>query len=230
MLSKGGLRRGASGYRAIVRVRLLHAHIRYHMNRHPHWSDAEWGSPVNQADMIATLLLFSLSYLCTSRVMGLKFSDREALSVIHLWRYVGVLLGIESHLIPATEEEARRMFYLVGMTQTLAGPEAAILGRALHEVPLKLAEGRLDRWQARVAMNIRAGISQMFLGDDAIEHLGLPKSVSRYALWGSVPFIYSADRARRFMPGATHIASFLGGKWQDWHSQRLLDQSSSQQA
>ena len=79
-------------------------------------------------------------------------------------------------------------------------------------------------------MNIRAGISQMFLGDDAIEHLGLPKSAFRYALWWSVPLIYSADRARSLMPGATHLASFLGGKWQDWHSQRLLDQSSSRQA
>ena len=225
VLSDGGLHQGQRGYRSIVRVRLLHAHIRYQMNRHSEWSSEAWGSPVNQADMVATLLLFSLSYLVTSRVMGLKFSEREALSVIHLWRHVGQLLGVEPHLIPATEEEARRMFYLVGMTQTLAGPEATTLGRALHEVPLHLAEGRLEQWQAHAAMSIRAGISHMFLGDEAMEHLGLPKSTSHYALWGVVPFIYTLDRARSFIPGATRLTARLGGAWQDWHSQQLLDKS-----
>jgi len=225
VLSKDGLKYGQSGYRAIVRVRLLHAHIRYHLRHHPEWSHKDWGAPVNQADMIATLLLFSLSYLVTSRVIGLKFNEREALSVIHLWRYVGILLGIESHLIPATEEEARRMFYLVGMTQTLAGPEAASLGRALHEVPLNLAEGWLERWQARAAMSVRAGISRIFLGDEAMEHLGLPMSLTRYAILGAVPLIYSADRVRNIIPGATNLSTFLGGKWQDWHSKQLIEKS-----
>ena len=117
------------------------------------------------------------------------------------------------------------MFYLVGMTQTLAGPEAATLGRALHEVPLSLAESRFEQWQARAAMSVRAGISHMFLGDDAMEHLGLPKSPSRYALWGAIPFIYALDRARRIIPGATRLTTRLGGAWQDWHSQQLLDKS-----
>lgn len=222
LISESGLKRGAAGYRSAVEVRLLHSHIRYHLRDHAEWSVERWGEPVNQADMIATQLLFSLSFLITSRIIGAKFTEREALSVMHLWRYVGYLIGIEPHLLPATEEEARRTFYLVGMTQSLAGEEAAILGKSLHEVPLMIAEGWLNRLGARASMNIRAGISRLFLGDEAMEHLGLPKSRAHYAVLGAIPLIYSAERARPFLPGATRLTTRIGGFLQDYHAQRLL--------
>ena len=82
-----------------------------------------------------------------------------------------------------------------------------------------------ERWQARAAMSVRAGISRLFLGDEAMEHLGLPKSASRYLIAGVIPLIYSMDRARGIIPGATSLSRYLGGKWQDWHSQQLLDKS-----
>jgi hypothetical protein len=222
VLSDKGFEHGKKGISSVIRVRLLHAHIRFHLKHHPQWSNEEWGAPINQADMVGTLLLFSLSFLVTSRVMGLNFSAREAQSVIHLWRYVGYLLGIQEHLIPATEEEARRMFYLIGMTQTLAGAEAAELGRALHEVPLKKAEGLFDKLNASFSMKLRSGISQLFLGDEAMKHLGVPTTRVRYALVGTVPLIFTLDRARARLPGMTKLATKIGGYWQDKHAEKLL--------
>lgn len=222
VISERGLHRSGRGYRAVIRVRLLHAHIRYHLRRSKDWSNDRWGEPINQADMLATQLLFSLSYLVTGSVMGASFSARETQSVIHLWRYVGHLIGIDAHLLPATEEEARRAFYLIGITQSLAGEEVAQLGRALHEVPLSLADSALSRLSARASMSIRAGISRLFLGDEAMDHLGLPKSKARFAVLGAIPFIYSAERVRRLVPGATRLATLCGGALQDLHARRLV--------
>lgn len=225
VLSPHGLRIGGRGYAAAVRVRLLHAHIRYHLRDHEDWSHDRWGAPVNQADMVATLLLFSLSYLVTSEALGFHFSAREAESVIHLWRYVGVLLGIDERLIPTNLEASRRAFYLVGMSQTIAGPEAATLGRALHEVPLKLASTRLERMQARLSMSLRSGISQLFLGEEALTHLDVPKSASRFLLMGAVPGIYALERIRPRLPMVTELATLIGGLWQDYQSAHLLNRS-----
>lgn len=229
VLSEEGLKRGARGYRAIIRVRLLHAHIRYHLRHHPQWSTEQWGAPVNQADMLATQLLFSLSYLITGRALGLRFNERESLSVIHLWRYVGVLLGVTESLLPSDEREARRLFYLIGMTQSVAGPEAAVLGRALHEVPQALAEGWVERVQAQAAMKIRAGVSRLFLGDEALCHLGVPLSAVSYAVIGVVPLIYTLEQVRSKLPGFTTVAAHLGGRWQDKYTQNLLKRSGKYQ-
>ncbi|MEE2644993.1 MAG: oxygenase MpaB family protein [Myxococcota bacterium] len=225
ILSRGGLQRGGRGFKAALQVRLLHAHIRLHLSRSPDWYEARWGAPINQADMLSTLLLFSLSFLVTSRVMGLTFTEREAYSVIHLWRYVGYLMGIEEHLLPSTEEEARRTFYLVGKTQTLAGPEAARLGRALHEVPLLYARTGTSRLGARLSMRLRAAISQLFLGDEALEHLGIPRTRLKYLLMAMIPLVHVADRCRAGLPGLNLIFTGLGGAWQDHYTRSILQRS-----
>ena len=222
VLSEDGLKPKGKGISSTIRVRLLHAHIRYHLAKSPQWSVDKWGAPINQADLLATLLLFSLSFLVTCRVMGLHFTKQEAHSVIHLWRYVGYLLGIDEHLLPSTEEEARRMFYLVGKTQTLAGPEAALLGKALHEVPLQYTDGSLSKWQAKLSMKVRSAVSHLFLGDEALEHLGIPKTKLKYALMGLIPVVYVADGCRSKIPGLTQICTKLGGDWQDRYSASVL--------
>jgi len=51
-----GLRRGGVGYQATLRVRLVHAFVRRHVAAMPDWDAREWGLPVNQTDMAATLL------------------------------------------------------------------------------------------------------------------------------------------------------------------------------
>ena len=225
VLSEDGLKSKGRGLAAIIRVRLLHAHIRFHLNKSPEWSKENWGSPINQADLLATLLLFSLSFLLTCRVMGLRFTKKEAHSVIHLWRYVGYLLGIEEHLLPSTEEEARKMFYLIGKTQTLAGPEAALLGKALHEVPLQYADGHLSILQAKMSMKLRAAVSQLFLGDEALQHLGIPETKLKYLLMSLIPFIYATDTCRSKSSLINRLCVNLGGKWQDHYSSAILNRS-----
>lgn len=225
VLSDDGLKPKGQGISATIRVRLLHAHIRFHLNQSPKWSKEKWGAAINQADLLATLLLFSLSFLVTCRVMGLRFTKKEAQSVIHLWRYVGYLIGIDEHLLPSTEDEARKMFYLVGKTQTLAGAEAALLGKALHEVPLLYSDGYLSELQAKLSMKVRSAVSDLFLGDEALKHLGIPKTRLKYLLMGSIPVIYAADTLRSRSSVINRIFTDLGGRWQDYYTSEILKRS-----
>ena len=74
-------------------------------------------------------------------------------------------------------------------------------------------------------MSIRAGISQLFLGDEAMAHLGVPKSASRFLLMGAVPAIYTLERIRPIVPKMTSLMTELGGRWQDHHTAQLLARS-----
>ena len=222
VLSQDGLLPGKKGYEAAIRVRLLHAHIRHHLRDHQDWSNERWGAPICQADMLATLLLFSLSYLVTSEALGLKFNSTEAESVIHLWRYVGLLLGVDEHLIPKTETDARRAFYLVGMSQSIAGSEAETLGRALHEVPLHIASSPMEKMIAKLSMIIRAGVSELFLGKEALQHLGVPTTPTKYAVMAAVPGIYIFERIRSRIPILNRAVTSLGGSFQDRQTANLV--------
>jgi hypothetical protein len=229
VMSLNGLYHGGKGRSAAVHVRLLHAYIRYHLKHHKDWLAHEWGSPINQSDMIGTQLLFSISFLVTSRLMGMRYTEREAHSVIHLWRYVGHLMGLDPTLVPATEDEALRTFYLIGMTQSLAGEEASHLAQALHQIPLLRAKGkgRLHTLKAHIKMKWGAGISQMFLGDEGMHHLKIPTTRMKYIIYSMIPAIFAYETIRSKIPKATQLSSVIGGSWQDWHLTQIMETKES---
>jgi hypothetical protein len=93
------------GIRSIQKVRLIHAAIRYHVNRSGQWQDA-WGVPVNQEDMVGTHL--SLSYIVLDGLskLGFYYSQEEAEAYLHLWNVIGAMLGINDEMLPKSMKAA----------------------------------------------------------------------------------------------------------------------------
>jgi len=89
----------------ILKVRLLHATIRFHVKNHKDW-DMKWGLPINQEDLMGTNVAFSFIVLRGLRKLGKKFSQQEAENYLHLWYVVGQLLGIDKKILPQTMKEA----------------------------------------------------------------------------------------------------------------------------
>jgi hypothetical protein len=81
VLEPGGLAPGGRGVAACQRVRLLHAAIR-HRTAGAAGPD---GRPVNQEDMLGTLLLFSVTTLHTLEKLGLALSRDERAAWVHTW-------------------------------------------------------------------------------------------------------------------------------------------------
>jgi len=98
-LSASSLRPGGTAWITALQVRTLHAKVRRSIltKKGIQWNTKEYGVPINQEDMSATLLAFSVNVL-----IGIQFVAGEDVSVdsqrdyIALWRYLGWLLGIES--------------------------------------------------------------------------------------------------------------------------------------
>jgi len=66
-------------------------------NKRIEWDINEYGIPINQEDMAATLLAFSVNVIDgIAFVAGRPLSINEQLDYLALWRYLGWLLGIES--------------------------------------------------------------------------------------------------------------------------------------
>jgi hypothetical protein len=141
--SPGGLLPGSRGYADIRRVRLMHGAVRYLVLEDPSvvktddpaagldsWSPAQ-GLPVNQEDLLGTLLTFTTVTLAALRRQGIGYDQADAEAYMHAWCVVGHFLGIQPDLLPMALEDAQdlqsRMF------PRLQGPsgDALLLGRAL---------------------------------------------------------------------------------------------------
>ncbi len=205
---------GAAGFQSAIKVRMMHAHVRLMLDKSPKWRHAEWGLPINQADLIATNVLFSAVYLGGLRVLGLQISDEESRGVMHLWRYIGWLMGVDEELLPDNEEEGTRMAWLAGVTQPPADADSRMLGQALMQVPLARAEGPVAKAAAWLEMQLRSGFSRIVLGDPAGDDLGLPNTPFKYAIAFTTPLVFAAETLRCIVPGATDLAVYIGDSFQ----------------
>mmetsp|Transcript_8022 Transcript_8022/g.10263 ORF Transcript_8022/g.10263 Transcript_8022/m.10263 type:complete len:540 (-) Transcript_8022:419-2038(-) len=94
------LQPGNEAFRLALNVRLLHAKVRRSIlkRKKPLWNTESYGIPINQEDLGATLLAFSVNVLMgVEFIAGTQLTDSEQLDYIALWRYIGWLLGIETH-------------------------------------------------------------------------------------------------------------------------------------
>lgn len=209
----GGMQRGGCGYAAAIHTRMIHTMIRNKLKRSADWQPDAWGLPINQADMAGTNLLFSVGFLIGARELGIRFSPEEAQGVIHLWRYVGYLLGIAEPLLPATEAEASRMIYTVGASQPPPDADSRLLAKALAELPLQRAKTPRQLELATYEMHVRTGVSRLLLGDEVADELGLPRHPLQHAAKLLVPLIASFERARASAPYGDKLAYELGEAW-----------------
>ena len=199
------------GFKTSTHVRIMHSLIRRGIMKKDGWSNDEWGVPINQADMVITNLSFSIVFLLGLRSLGFHFSKKEAEAVLHFWRYVGHLLGIDANLLPVTEQQGRRLLYLATLTQPGCDDDSRTLAKALREQPLQQTQWR---WVGLLKIQLHSGFSRFFLDKKAADDLVLPNNVWR--IWPAFIIlpIFCVERLRLIIPGATKCAEKLGGWWQ----------------
>jgi hypothetical protein len=127
----GGLARDGEGWRLSVHVRVMHAFVNYQLERDPDWDWELRGVPINAYDRAGTIGSFSTSYLLQARALGIRVPRDDAAAIMHLWSYVGWLMGVEERWLPRTERVGRRV--LANVIAGFSAPEdtSEQLGRGL---------------------------------------------------------------------------------------------------
>lgn len=173
VMSPGGLDfdpgRFGAGVRGAQKVRLMHATIRYLIQRRdPSW-DRAWGVPVNQEDMAGTMLSFSGLVMEGLMRLGVGLSRAEQDAYVHTWNVVGALMGVRPELLPADYEAAAELGWRIWRRN--AGPSAE--GRELTDALLKMLEHLVP---GNLFDGVPARLMRYLLQDEAADLLGVPTS------------------------------------------------------
>jgi hypothetical protein len=171
------------GFNAAVKVRIIHAMARHYTRKAPDWDDTQWGIPVNDGDMVATYLGFSLVFLEGLQMQGFRPTKEEVHGIFHLWKYIGHVLGIDHRLLPDTEEQAIQTLYIWTMTQPPADADTLALAHALMNAPLT-ATFPQKNWQKKLLVKIYLSFNYYYLGKHACKRMQLPSTLLRF-----VPYV-----------------------------------------
>lgn len=174
VISDGGLEPHGVGYRSTLHVRLIHAFVRRHVAAMPDWRPDEWGLPVNQTDMAATLVGALVAPPVASLAMGILPAPGELDAIAHLTRYVGWLIGVEDEWLPRSFRESIRVLYHTSTALAVPDETTRQLSVPMAEDPLSWHYRGIRRLRRRVAWAQHLSITSAFLGPNAMRVLGLP--------------------------------------------------------
>ena len=197
---EGGMRRDGKGFKTTLQVRVMHALVRRSVARRPEWDAARLGLPVNQADMQATYLGFSVVHLLALKGTGVFVSPADAHAMMHLWRYICWLMGVDDDLLFETEREGRIGLYHNLLSQAPPDESSVALGRALMDEPLSRHYPWAGFVRGRFNKARHLSLTRWFVGREGMRHLGLPASWPWHPLMTLVPrFLWTG--LHRLVPG-----------------------------
>lgn len=211
-----GLRPGALGWQLVLKVRLMHAEVRRLVLATGRWSHADWSEPINQHDMLATILLFSNVFVDGIRLLGVQVTPEEADDYQHLYRWVGELMGVQPELLPATHAEATRLSEFILLTQGPPDEDSRELVKALLEGPLRLAKTPRERRRAERQVAISRGLCRSLIGDELADGLGLERDAHRHWALGVRTTLRVLESARRGVPRLNNWVHDLGTRYWDF--------------
>lgn len=142
VMSPGGLGPGGRGLRSARKVRLMHAAIRHLIltDTASPWPVEQLGVPINQEDLLGTLMTFTWLILDGLHRLGVTLTPQEQQAYLETWLVVGQLMGIEPQLLPRTVADATSVTALIERRQVADSPQgqemmAALLGMMQTNLP-----------------------------------------------------------------------------------------------
>ncbi|HEY5267081.1 MAG TPA: oxygenase MpaB family protein [Acidimicrobiales bacterium] len=213
-MSPGSLVPGARGYVVTRRVRLMHAAVRHTLRDPksvesiggatiPPWDDS-LGVPINQEDLLGTLLAFSVIGVKSLSQVGVTLSDLDTEAYVHVWSLVGHQLGIRDDLLPLNFTDATVVADRIFKHQS--APSEA--GRELTATTIAAMQ---DLLKMRFARGLAPSGIRFFLGETTADLLGVPASD-----WTRVFFTFMRhvdaplERLLAWIPGQHSLSSAVG--------------------
>ncbi|GAB4478850.1 MAG: oxygenase MpaB family protein [Thermoflexibacter sp.] len=203
--SDDAFEKNGAGFISIQKVRLMHATIRYYINKSNRWDTLQLGEPVNQEDLAMTHLSFSFIVLQGLRKIGVSVSKKEADAYLHLWKVISFLLGVNKELLPDNELEAQKLDLLIQQRQFKKSDEGIALCHALFtflEKSMQEAVNPLARVKGFVSSYAR-----FVLGEKLADLLAIPA-----ASWSGENIAYFLKLSNGFQDIFSTSKPSRGGK------------------
>lgn len=173
------------GYRSARGVRLMHAAVRQFVTNDPEAArryDAKAGVPINQEDLVGTLLTFTTVVYDALHRLGVTATDDELDAYHHTWCVVGHLLGIRPDLLPFDRGAAVALDARIRARNTAPSAAGIALAAALTD--------EMARHVPRFARSLPAGLVYHLNPPAVCRALGVRRPAF-VGLW-ALPLVVSA--------------------------------------
>ena len=196
----GGLRPGGEGIRTALRVRIMHVFVRRRLLEHPEWDLQAWGVPISQGDALLTLMGGSLVPGILLKLMGYRTSRAEIEAMLHFWRYVGHVMGVQPRWYPSTVDEALGLMFtsMVKGCQRSGDDGKHLAQSYVSSYAAPPDAPPLVRLRKQIRYALELGYVGFFVSKESRRAFELPSpGLLRFHPLAQFPFIFALETLRR---------------------------------
>lgn len=189
IIMSDGMKRGSAGFRAALKVRLVHSFVRHGLAKSPRWDVDKWGMPINIMDSLGTAMSFWVPIVLGAPTFGYSVSEEEAEGMMTLWNYVGFLQGVPEELLPTTLAETYQVY--LGILMQIGEPDGDSVKLAKAYIGAAAQRGGSSSW---LNEKMVVGAAARLLPPSHRKELEVPNTLFRY--WPDIfrPSIRKKDR------------------------------------
>ncbi|KAG0361400.1 hypothetical protein BG005_008416 [Podila minutissima] len=191
---------GNKGWESIIQVRFLHTGVRARLSKiseraqcpssNKYYNIQEHGVPINQEDLLATLFSFSNTmWRVMDARMGVHMTAQEREDYLHLWRYIGYMMGVDD-ILAATTTPERADACLESIVLHLTDPDESsgkMCASLLHNMA---SPSRLSRLASRLGLpdpfKVHMALAEHLLGPAFWTVNGLPRMTRPYKVFNKL--------------------------------------------
>lgn len=167
-MTPGGLVPGAIGWKSVIEIRIRHALVRSRLRK-----IEQDGVPINQADMIATIMAFQVVTVIGMTKFGVHLSRSQREDFTQIWRYVSYLIGIDDEVNPLAQGFIPSLNAFGAYVDAYFAPDD--VGRELAAGILRVVSRGPDGVEKPNVKQMNLGMSWLIIGPMLSSQIGLEK-------------------------------------------------------
>ncbi len=189
IIMSNGMKRESDGFRAALKVRLVHSFVRHGLAKSKRWHPDKWGMPINIMDSLGTAMSFWIPIVLAAPTFGYSVSEEEAEGMMTLWNYVGYLQGVPEELLPTSLAETYQVY--LGILMQIGEPDDDSIKLAKAYIGAAAQRGGSSSW---LNEKMVTGAAARLLPPSHRKELEVPNTLFRY--WPDIfrPAIRKKDR------------------------------------
>lgn len=196
----GGMERDGDGWKLSTRLRFVHGRVRHLLANSGAWDVGYYGTPISAAHLGLATTVFSMRLLEHAALVGAVFNEDEQASVMQVWRYAGVAMGVPEAILFVDRDHARRIFEIAHLCEPEPDSDAAAMANALIGA-IPLTAGIEGERQQRKVMKLAYRLSRSLIGKELADQLQFP----RMNTVGSLAAFRARQRLQRFAQGRQKV-------------------------
>ena len=196
IMMPGGLERHGEGWKLSVRIRLIHAQVRYFLKRSEEWDEGEVGVPIHIGHVALAAANFSARVIEAAKRLGAEPTAEESEAFVQIWRYSGYLMGVPETILFTSEAEALDLCRIAVACEPRPTIEGIVMAHALVNSAPVVIGIRKPRERQNLADYVYR-VSRALIGDELADQINYPPQ----STWGLLFYLRNKRRLAKRLRG-----------------------------